>query len=337
MSYELAVKFLRPPAGITPTRVELAARCYRRHCLSDLVHLKPLGDGKDPNLAFGDMAHQSTAVFWRECTDAEGWELGGSGRAMAYGKVMQFIGDTWPKVWEDVVAKTNQEYMTIELLGMLMEEYTKNARVGGDFPGHWRIVETEQRRKAELAGLIPLQVFYQIDRLIQNEEGDYGIFDTKTASSLSPMWRRTQEQSIQQRIYKALEEQRLGKEIRYSAIEGVAKKQAAGMIEYVWLNMNWDKDFVNEALLQAKSQASKDDRLLLQAHMDYSGDDPRLLWMAALNRILTDPTTVEFNTQDCQSFFKGCEYESLCFSNPSEREGIALGDFQLLVKDYRNV
>jgi len=305
--------------------------------LSDLLQLRPVSAGKEPNTTFGNILHRATASFWDALTDSEGFET--ISRLGPAGHAKDLVEKIWDEEWAGVEVSEKQAYMTKDLAFLILEEYAKNAKLGGHFPGTWRVLELETRRKATLyMDGRQVDVYYQTDRLVENEKGEVALFDTKTASSLSPMWRRTQEQSIQQRLYLALEGQRLGKPLTYAAVEGLLKKGASGTIDYVWINGPWDQDYLNEALLQLHAQAKKDERFLMrvQQQAGEEGDLPVPVWEVALQEALMDPTVVDFNTQDCMSFFRECEYESLCFANPTERFGIALGDFTYEPKDYSN-
>lgn len=310
--------YLNRPNRLSPTRTELAARCYRRHVLSDLLHLTN-PDQPSPSLGFGTAIHRGVASFWRELTDDDGQPDGDRMAALTYAK--DVIDDQW-------VALAGDSYMTLDLALLLMDEYAKNARLAGNLPGSWRLVELEQRREIALGESV---ISYEVDRLLQEgETGALAIFDTKTASKLSPLWRRGMEESIQQRIYHSVESQRLGQPIEYLCIEGVQKKVTPGQIEYVDANLLWTPEFVLEARELLEHYARRDLDLIdmLQA------EDPEHRWEEMLDLALTDPEAVPFNYMDCESYYSKCDYYEICHSCPTDRPGLVVSELELDVYPY---
>src|SRR5258708_30891932 len=61
MGSRLLMSKLQLPIVVTPTRVELANRCHRRHFLSDI-----LGKARyfSPSLEFGTVMHSAFAAHW---------------------------------------------------------------------------------------------------------------------------------------------------------------------------------------------------------------------------------------------------------------------------------
>lgn len=320
MATEPERDYLRLPVIVTPTRVELGARCYRRHVLSDLLQLKPKGSKMDGNLVFGQLYHLGTDIFWQNVCDANGYPNGD--RLQAYRAMWAIVAAAWDKQWPYVALTDRTSYMSKELLQSLLQEYAKNARLAGDLPGNWRLVNSETR-----FGTMPLadsELHYKVDRVVANDDGETAIVDTKTANGLGPQWVRSQELSLQQRMYAALEARRLG-HVGYVLIEGVAKKGQVGLIEYVWLNQTWDDQFIDESMLLAQQIISKDKRFVTKV------DGNRGL---ALSTALTMAHEVPFNLMDCRSYFRDCEYEPLCSSNPIMRVGLANSDYEHRYVDY---
>jgi hypothetical protein len=297
--------------------------------LNDLVQLQPLGARRDANLFFGDLLHQGTAQYWRNLMDDEGFPKGDPLRSLQ--TAIALTDQLWTKGATDVNWTDRSAYMTQDLLNVMLEEYAKAARIGGDIHSDWRILELEERHDMVIwdrTKTICALLSYQTDRLLESADGtERAIVDTKSASSLGDRWRRSLEQSIQQRLYAYLEEDRLGAPIDYVIVEGISKKSPIGALEYAWLNMTWDHDYLTEAKELALHEAGLDTSFVRALGEDFQ-------WEDALRVAIREPMVASFNTMDCQSYFRTCEYESICFANPDERFGIAMGDFQYAPKDY---
>lgn len=322
---EKVLPYLKLPVRLSPTRVELGRRCQRRHVLSDLLHLSN-PDQPSPSLGFGTVNHAAVAEFWRWATDDDGYETGD--RIEALRRAKQVMTDEWP---DDMPPDT---YMTPELGGTLLDQYAKNARLGADLPGTWRIVELEERQEAvvNVEGVGPVEIGYTVDRRMESDEGDVAIVDTKTASKLSPMWRDGMTSSVQQRLYHWLESERLGRDVDYLVIEGVQKKVTPGLIEYVWADMQWTPEYVEETRRLLAAQARRDADFL-QALADADVRDGEL-YQHALNVALTEPEVVDFNLMDCRSYYVECDFFELCHGCPTEREGLARAELDMDYYEY---
>jgi hypothetical protein len=316
-----AVEYLQRPVRISPTRTELRARCPRRHTLSDLLHLhKP--DGRSHALIFGDHAHSARDVFWEHALDEDGFDHGGGAQRVL---ALEAAQDHLRRIWE----VPDGSYHTLDLGLTLLEEYAKQAKLGGVLPGVWRMLEREERRQNPLAEA--LVATYKTDSLLENEEGEIAIVDMKTASQLGPKWRKSHEESVQMRCYKALEELRLGRSVGYVLIEGIQKKGAAGNVDYLWADMLWSDAYAAEGLALLLQQGLED-VMLVDSLSQEKGSVAR--WQEALEVALTDVSMVPFNLMDCNSYYSPCEYTELCVSCPTERVGLALADYEVSVHDY---
>lgn len=309
--------YLNKPSQLSPTRGELGGRCHRRHVLSDFLHLH--ADYKPSPLSFGDVFHQARAAFWRACLDDDGREMDG-----ARPEALTTARELGHEVWD---VADDGSYHTKELFDLLMEEYAKNATLGGIIPGDWRMVQIEERLRYEQDGMV---ITFQLDSLLENEEGELCIMDAKTASRLSKLWRDGQRRGIQIRAYKQMIQEVLGQPVRYVQVEGVQKKTTPGLVDYVWADADWTPAYEEEAMEFLRRRAVED-RGFLEA-MDSEGLEER--WMEGLEIALTEPLIVDFNLMDCESYYTKCPYYELCHSCPTERMGLALSDYQMEVRPY---
>lgn len=303
---------------LSPTRGELAARCHRRHLLSDRLHLRPRVADKSPALTFGGSVHVARDAFWEEATDPDGYELP-ERRPRALEAAQEAFRSHYPDPGLD--------YHTVDLGMLLLAEYAKNAKLGGVVPGDWKILHREQRFHYDLplSDSATLRIYYTIDTLLENAEGELCIMDLKTASKLSGLWRASQTNAIQIRAYKALEEARLGRPISYVQVEGLQKKDDSGRMEYVWADASWTPSYVSEALQLLKGIGLADFRFLSTAGGSFD---------SALAAALTNPALATFNQMDCKSYYYTCPFYDLCYSDPELRIGLALSDYEVDVQDY---
>lgn len=320
--YEEAQKYLTLPVLLSPTRTELSARCHRRHVLEDLLHLHE-GE-KSHHLTFGEIIHECVGIFWSGVVDSDGLET--QDRVGPLTDARSHAEARWPDMPED------SDYLTLDLCLLLLDEYAKNAKLAGNLPGTWRLVESEQRRRAvltDLEGDLEIELTYQVDRLVEEiETGDRAIVDTKTAAKTSPQWRDGMLASVQQRLYKSLESERLGG-IDWMIIEGIQKKITPGQIEYVNADQVWTPAYIQEARDLVIGQARQDRGFLETLTRD---GDAR--WLEALDLALTRADLVGFNLQDCYSYYRKCDFYDLCRMDPGMREGEALGSLRFEVREY---
>jgi hypothetical protein len=309
-TYADTTPYLTLPSRTSPTRVELSARCHRRHVLSDLLHL---GQGSSPAAAFGTIFHKMRHAFWED-------QQAGVNRAMALERCLDLLSDLWD-LPED-------RLHTPELARLLITSYAEQAKLSGNLPGEWHILSLEERREYQLS---ETWIGYTTDALLENEEGQIAIVDTKTASKLTDLWRRGLMESVQLRAYKALETERLGRRPDYVLIEGVGKRDGfAGLVEYVIADLTWTPEYEMEALQLIEALARKDQGLI----RELGAAEPEARWREALTLALTEPELVSFNLMDCESYYFKCPFYEICRACPTERLGLALDTLELEVYDY---
>src|SRR6476646_9079959 len=110
---------------VTPTNVETASRCHRRHFLSDILS-KALYSS--PSLEFGSLLHAGVGNYWLD----RDWR--------------SVIKDEWRTRFE--LTDVSKEKVSLELANGMMEYYVDNAELAGPFASaadDWQLVDVEQR------------------------------------------------------------------------------------------------------------------------------------------------------------------------------------------------
>ena len=291
--------YLVLPVVMSPTRVELGARCYRRLLLEDVLRLSAY---KSPSALFGDRMHAGTDAWWQNAG------LAGPERYLA---ARNAILTDWN------VPDGGRKPHTQELAGEMLDAYVKGARLAGDMPGEWRLVSGEQRLTQALSDDVVMA--YKVDRLVGDKEGRLAILDTKTSARPDARWEAGMKRSVQQRCYKALEQERLGREIEFGLIEGLPKNGNLAP-KYVWASLGWTDEYVEEALTLARAVGEKVVEFVLHVH---AGLPRGASWEDLRRRALEHAGGIpDFNYQDCQSYGMPCPYMETCDAHPDDRLGL---------------
>lgn len=274
------------PVILSPTRVELAQRCYRRHLLSDVLHAR--GGMASPSAAFGTQMHAAAAAWWQS-------ERGTEGALAAYEALTP-----WPDA-------ATYKYHTYELARSLTKLYTEQAQLAALDPSEgWEVALVEQRL---VAPLDPGYISFQLDRLLHHPAtGRYAIVDLKTAYQCDSLWESRMRSSLQQRLYRYLTARHL--DVPISAvtcwIEGLDKRSQR--LVYVEASADWTNTFVHEAVSAARTAVERDAEYIdaCESIAEVLEHD---LVDAGLSVALTSPY---FNYGDCRSFNTPCEFLEIC-------------------------
>jgi hypothetical protein len=301
------------PVLVTPTRVELGLRCYRRHAISDILQRASYSS---PSLEFGSVVHAGAGVWWAankqkfSPADARGYAMAGLGQE--YNK--RFTMN--PEI--------NVGDHTLELAQRMLENYLLTARIAGpltDAADDWDITMVEERLEVPLLrnadGVLGLLSF-QPDRMVSSKSlGVIAAVDTKTASRFDKRWMRRWEMSLQMKLYKA----GLAKAYDWDPskteiiIEGVLK-DVPSEVRYVACP-DWSKDVLSEAVNQAHFIASRDYSLIT------SEDQPRNL----VNIIQDAVTKTSVNYEDCYAYGVECPFRKLCVAEPEQRVALLMAEY----------
>jgi len=238
-------------------------------------------------------------------------------------------------------------YHTKDLMATIVQHYCSNARLQGELPGEWTLVNLEQRYLAEIEYLSShsnvFALSYQTDRLLQSvkDPTEYAIIDLKSASKLSDLWDQSMNRSIQQRLYNILALTRLereqGEPVKvHSIVEGIQKKDGIRM-KYVWPSLMWTPGILDEAINLAIQAAQMDEAAILgiiqtadesfaETPPDFSQDeDVQKVYAHSLELAATQSS---FNYMDCHSYYFPCAYLDVCNSDPSDRLPLLLERFE---------
>lgn len=218
---------------ITPTRVELASRCYRRHVLTDIMEK---GLYKSAAASFGNVIHAGVAEYWR---------------SLDISLMLKAVTDEYTKYQNDMNDKHS-----LPLALSMMEQYAEKAVKAGVYNDIYQTVMIEERMEYKIDGL---KFSFQLDRLLSWENTQLVLVDAKTASRLDARWRSQWPLSLQMRLYKRAIEDMFDMPVDI-VIEGLEKKLPL-KIEY-YPCPDWDKDQLDEAVEQAKRIYAKDEALL---------------------------------------------------------------------------
>lgn len=301
---------LQLPVVITPTRVELGLRCYRRHVLADLLQRARY---YSPSLEFGSVIHAGAAAWW-----ANSDKDGDVARRFAH----QAVAAEWGKRFEQN-PNVNAGELSLDQAAAMIQAYTMQAVMQGPFEleaGDWQLVSVEDRlevplvltndRKAKLS--------FQTDRVVFNKTNNHlVIVDSKTAARMDKRWERQWETSLQMKLYKA------GAARAYDmppenidvVIEGILKDVPSN-VKYV-PTPDWSVELLNEAVRQAQYVAERDWDLL--SHDGYPRDE-RLIVEDAVNK-------TALNYQSCFEYGVECPFRRLCTSEPEERVALLTSEY----------
>jgi hypothetical protein len=99
---------IKLPNVLSPSRTELAARCYRRHLLSDVAGRVK---GKSPSAAFGTVMHGGVGNWWQ------------------FGDPTMALEET-QKLWDEYEAQMNVKHSR-ELATNMINWYIQNVSLAG--------------------------------------------------------------------------------------------------------------------------------------------------------------------------------------------------------------
>lgn len=289
------------PVILSPTRVELAARCERRHLLSDYLHLETY---KSPSTAFGTQVHLGVHARWRS------WQAGDTGIQQLDASLTAALA-SWPE-------EASGGYHSPELARTLLTNYMADGKLACHSPhpqDEYVILAMEERMHAPLGPDMVLS--FQVDRLLLHEPTDtLLIVDTKTSARPDERWARGMRRSVQQRAYNALIAQAYGRTVGEHYVEAFDKKSMKRATIYERLDTFWTSRYVGEALDLAYTMAARDLHAL-QSVAEVSPDGQ--LEVSEHDLMRWAATEASFNYQDCYSYYVECEFLGVCDASPDER------------------
>lgn len=284
------------PIRISPSRVETASRCYRRHFLENVLEV---GRDSSAAAAFGNVVHVGAAEVWHA-------RQGGADKREQYVEASEALQEKW-------IYEAEDQKHSLSLALSMLEAYVERAELAGLMRGEWRIVDIERRSEISLPNGAILR--FKIDRLVEEVHGDgASIMDTKTSSYISDRWRDQMQNSTQQKLYRWAAQREFGRPIEFPQVEGL-EKMPGHRIEYVELGM-WDDETIYEAVALAMTAADQD-----------------TLWVRRLHQLKGDLVeffstffiSAPFNSNDCYSYGRKCQYlDSICMQNMDVRIGNAV-------------
>lgn len=304
---------ISPKVTVTPSRVELGHRCYRRHAIADqLKRVRYFS----PSLEFGSIIHAGAAAWWSsESSDGN----------IARQEAKDAVRMEWGKRFESGTGAVPGDLTLDTAIGMI-DYYTKNAELSGAFslePGEWQLVAAEERLEIPLGKGMVLS--FQNDRIVWNKQmGHLVVVDTKTASRVDYRWKRQWETTDQMKLYKK------GVSVAFDidpekvdiVIEGLVKKVPSAL-EYV-VCPPWEIGLLDEAWRQAVSIAERDRALM------FDHDMPRDVGKVEYDAlVLTD-----HNYQCCFEYGVECPYRRLCLADPDERVSLLHGEYFTIEGEY---
>jgi len=308
-------RYLQLPVRLSPTRAELSGRCFRRHLLADILRRFKY---KSASALFGTYTHAGTAAWWRYSV------LEAVSLPQAYDNMMAAALEPeggW-KIDDD------DKKHGKDTLRAMLDKYAVSAKLAGELPGRWEIVQLEERGWLDVAA--GRQMPYQMDRLIQSlDDPDVrAVVDTKTSARPDQRWRDSMSRSIQQRLYRHANEHHLGRPVAHTIIEGLPKNGKDLSPVYHWASLGWTPAYVQEAVDFWHFCAENLEDFILEVReiAGESVDDSDLLYMTALSGAVLHPS---FNTQDCLAYNFPCPYMTMCDTDPGDRLGLALSDYTL--------
>lgn len=307
MTIDYKMTKIELPVVVTPSRCELALRCYRRHVLSDILQRAKY---YSPSLEFGSVMHAGVAAYWR-CADKTSGE--------ALNAALTVIAQEWQKRFEQRVIRAGD--LTLAMAEAMMVNYAKTAELAGPFAletPDWQIVSIEDRLEVPL--VLPGttgKLSFQTDRVLYNKERDHlVVVDTKTAGRFDKRWERQWETSLQMKLYKAgaVRAYDLPPENIDVVIEGLLK-HVPSEVRYVPCP-EWSVEMLNEAVSMAQHVAWRDYELI--SDEDMSRD-------AAL--VIEDALVAPCSYDECFSYGVECAFRQLCVAEPSDRAAILAAEY----------
>lgn len=298
------------PVVVTPTRVELGLRCYRRHVLADILQVASY---YSPSLEFGSVIHAGAAAWWQN-TEVDG--------DIARQRAMRAVQEEWGKRFD--ARGLAPKDLSLALAEGMMNSYTMLAEFSGPYSrdeGEWQKVTVEDRLEIPL--VIPqgkAKLSFQTDRVVFNKANDHLVLvDTKTAARLDARWARQWETSLQMKLYKAAASRAydIPPENISVVVEGVLKDVPSN-IRYVPCP-DWSVDTLNEAVLQAQFIAARDYEFLVDPEVGVVKD------LSVLKGQAVNETAL--NYQSCFEYGVECPFRKLCTAEPVERVGLLTAEY----------
>lgn len=291
---------LQLPVIVTPSRVELGLRCYRRHVIGDLLQRIKY---KSPSLAFGTVGHAGAGAWW----------------------VTQDSNKAQMAIVNEFHARFDgpSNDLTVELAQAMLRDYVAQATLAGPFTneaGTWQLVSAEDRLEVplRLPGGGEAKLSFQTDRVVWNQTTRHlVIVDTKTAGRLDKKWLRQWESSLQMKLYKAGNAKAYDFDVDQVdvVIEGWLK-DVPSRVQYV-VCPNWSQEILDEAVQQAVSIATRDDRIV--GVYDQTN-------FAAIEEWAVNKT--EINYMSCFEYGVECPYrQDICLNEPNQRVAALHAEF----------
>ncbi len=301
---------LQLPIVVTPTRVELANRCHRRHFLSDI-----LGKARyfSPSLEFGTVMHSAFAAHWMNQKAANPTDP------------FAVIDTEWAK------RKVESDDLTPQLAKSMLSDYMAKAQIAGPFTaqGNFKLVDVEQRFELPIRDS---RLSFQMDRIVHDPEQNWMVIvDSKTAGRLDSRWDRQWETSIQMKLYRAgaMQVFQTGGRVDI-VVEGVLKHAPSDVRYYVC--PEWSETLLKEAIHQAYMVASLDRDLVEQASdmvnlADSQGQIQQTLLPNAEKALALGVSMTPINYMDCYSYGVECPFRRICVADVEQRVDIMKAEF----------
>ena len=298
---------IKLPIVITPSRVDGALKCHRKHVLSDIL-------GKaayySPSLEFGSVIHAGVNNYWlaKKFDKIPNWQ--------------EAVQKEWHERFE-LRPQISQKSVSLQMAIGMMNGYVSDASLGGElFTTGYELVDCEQRY--ELPVTIDdhtATLSFQFDRvLVEKANKDHiVVVDTKTASRLDARWEKQWETSVQMRLYKLAAMQLFGTDHVDILIEGVLKSVPT-VIKY-HSPPDWSKLQLAEALYAAKSIAIRDENLIVKG-MSHNVMDPNERVPVLRSQSDLEEIAVKFtipNYGECFSYNIECPFWPICRADLPDR------------------
>jgi hypothetical protein len=298
---------IKLPIVITPSRVDGALKCHRKHVLQDVLSKAAY---YSPSLEFGSVIHAGVNNYWlaRKFNKIPTWEAA--------------IEKEWHERFE-LRPQVSTKSVSLAMAKGMMQGYAESASLGGElFTDGYELMDCEQRFEIP----IPLDdhhalLSFQCDRVLyeKNNRNHIVIVDTKTASRLDARWERQWETSIQMRLYKLAAMELFQTDQVDILIEGVLK-HVPTVVKY-HSPPDWSKLQLAEALHAAKSIAIRDENLIVAqvGHQAMDKNEPilRLRTQAELEEIAVKFTIPNYG--ECFSYNIECSFWKICSADFPDR------------------
>jgi len=302
------------PVVVTPSRIENANRCYRRHVLNDVLQKARYYSS---SLEFGSVVHAGAAAHWRSNGDPA--------------VIAKAVNDEWHTRFV-ANPRVDQDKVSLELALHMTATYMADATIAGPFTreGEWQVVSVEDRLEVPLvlSDGEKAKLSFQTDRVVWNKETEHlVIVDTKTGARLDKRWERQWDTSLQMKLYKA----GAAKAYDFPAsivdviVEGVLKDTPSKIV-YVPCP-DWSEGMLDEAVRQAVFIAERDRALITSA--DYGQ-------LRNVSNIAADAVTkTQINYMSCFEYGVECPYRRLCTADPDDRVALLNAEyFDMPTEEY---